>query len=548
MNGTKIIKNPVKTIFIAAFILFIAVIVFWGFNNNNFEKSLSTVSIKNNQKFNSDSITVEMTRPFYFQPFKFLIDNKDVTSSVKSEEKKLFLSLENLEEGRHMLKIYSDVNLYSMAPYSMAIYFDIDMTSPKLEITSPEERLLNTAFIEITGKSEPTCNLTFECNGDTFSTESSSTGYFSKKLTLSSGNNEIILTARDFAGNINTKKLSFEVDNMPPEIKYFLPEEDKIIDEDTVRVEAMFFDRGSGIKDIAFFLDGKRLPSILQGNGIVSTAIKSLDEGQYNVMLQAEDNAGGMTEEECSFTVDTTEVFGEKTLRPGAIGKDVRELQKNLCDLGYLKDIYINGIYDEETMKAITTYQASKKMEIDTILDRPKLLAFCNKIRVYLDEYKLYLLSPANKVIKCYPIACGSYAWPTPPGNYYIKDKEMYPTWYPPPSPWAVGAKPIPPGPGNPLGTRWIGLNGEDLGIHGTPSAWSIGYPDSHGCIRMFIPDAEELYDLVQVGTPVDIYSTRPEAYKELETNQVNNEQNEKIRWASQIIEESSKSYLLHGM
>ena len=61
------------------------------------------------------------------------------------------------------------------------------------------------------------------------------------------------------------------------------------------------------------------------------------------------------------------------------------------------------------------------------------------------------------------------------------------------------------PGPGNPLGTRWMGLSEPYVGIHGTPDAASIGYSASHGCIRMRIPDAEWLFQHVKVGTPVFI-------------------------------------------
>ena len=44
------------------------------------------------------------------------------------------------------------------------------------------------------------------------------------------------------------------------------------------------------------------------------------------------------------------------------------------------------------------------------------------------------------------------------------------PWWYPPDSPWAAGEKPVPPGPGNPLGTRWMGFSAPGVGIHGTPT------------------------------------------------------------------------------
>ena len=84
---------------------------------------------------------------------------------------------------------------------------------------------------------------------------------------------------------------------------------------------------------------------------------------------------------------------------------------------------------------------------------------------------------------------------------------ERNPWWRPPNSSWAKGLKPIPPGPGNPLGTRWMGTSAAGVGIHGTPDAASVGYSASHGCIRMYVPDAEWLFEHVHVGTPVFIVS-----------------------------------------
>ena len=59
--------------------------------------------------------------------------------------------------------------------------------------------------------------------------------------------------------------------------------------------------------------------------------------------------------------------------------------------------------------------------------------------------------------------------------------------------------------PGNPLGTRWMGLSAPAVGIHGTPDPASIGYSVSHGCIRMRIPEVEWLFTQVDIGTPVYI-------------------------------------------
>ena len=87
-------------------------------------------------------------------------------------------------------------------------------------------------------------------------------------------------------------------------------------------------------------------------------------------------------------------------------------------------------------------------------------------------------------------------------GRFEIIEKQLNPWWYPPNSAWAAGEKPVPPGPGNPLGTRWMGLSAPGVGLHGTPDAASVGYSASHGCIRMRIPDAEWLFVHVRVGTP----------------------------------------------
>jgi hypothetical protein len=102
-------------------------------------------------------------------------------------------------------------------------------------------------------------------------------------------------------------------------------------------------------------------------------------------------------------------------------------------------------------------------------------------------------------------VATGQAIYPTPLGQFEIVTKQENPWWYPPDSPWAAGLTPVPPGPGNPLGTRWMGLSAPGVGIHGTPDAASIGYSASHGCIRMRIADAEWLFGHVRIGTPVFI-------------------------------------------
>ena len=110
-----------------------------------------------------------------------------------------------------------------------------------------------------------------------------------------------------------------------------------------------------------------------------------------------------------------------------------------------------------------------------------------------------------QRLRKRFRVATGEQVYPTPLGRFHIVVKWRNPWWYPPNSRWARGLKPVPPGPNNPLGPRGMGLSVPGVGIHGTPNGGSIGYSVSHGCIRMYIPDAEWLFNTVDIGTSVFI-------------------------------------------
>ncbi len=110
------------------------------------------------------------------------------------------------------------------------------------------------------------------------------------------------------------------------------------------------------------------------------------------------------------------------------------------------------------------------------------------------------------KLAKTYTVAVGMEGLETPEGLYAIQEKEENPVWNVPMSDWAgsLAGQTIPPGPSNPIKARWMGIY-EGAGIHGTEETYSLGSAASHGCVRMAIPDVEELYDQVEVGTPIFI-------------------------------------------
>ena len=103
-----------------------------------------------------------------------------------------------------------------------------------------------------------------------------------------------------------------------------------------------------------------------------------------------------------------------------------------------------------------------------------------------------------------YTIAVGRQGLETPAGLYEINDRQVNPSWHVPNSAWAgaLAGRVIPPGPDDPIKSRWLGFyNG--AGIHGTDEISSLGTAASHGCIRMSIPDVEQLYPQVPLHTPI---------------------------------------------
>ena len=164
-----------------------------------------------------------------------------------------------------------------------------------------------------------------------------------------------------------------------------------------------------------------------------------------------------------------------------------------------------------QLVRALTDIRASRRIRVPAVRIPPTTTAGELKARypkfVTVDRSGFRLRLYENlKLVRTYTIAVGAIGYDTPAGLYRIQNKAVNPVWNVPHSPWtgSLAGAVIPPGPSNPLKARWLGIYG-GAGIHGTDQTWSLGSAASHGCIRMAIPDVIELYDRVEVGTPVYI-------------------------------------------
>jgi lipoprotein-anchoring transpeptidase ErfK/SrfK len=131
-------------------------------------------------------------------------------------------------------------------------------------------------------------------------------------------------------------------------------------------------------------------------------------------------------------------------------------------------------------------------------------------ILVRAGENVLYLYEK-GQIVKQWPVATGAKGYLTPEGVHRITQKLVNPSWHNPGSAWARNLpKVIGPGPNNPLGTKALRLSAPAILIHATANRASIGYSESHGCVRMTEEHEAELFSLVGVGTRVAVVQVGP--------------------------------------
>lgn len=159
----------------------------------------------------------------------------------------------------------------------------------------------------------------------------------------------------------------------------------------------------------------------------------------------------------------------------------------------------------KEIVKLLPTTNHYYRLPVKNLSPKKTIQDFSEIILIKQSTHTLFLYY-REQLLKTYPIAVGMPQYPTPVGSFKIIRKRVNPTWYNPRRDWSADMPLIiPPGPDNPLGSRAMDLNTPGIRIHGTPNERSIGFSVSHGCIRMKMKDAEDLFSQVEVATPVEI-------------------------------------------
>jgi L,D-transpeptidase ErfK/SrfK len=110
--------------------------------------------------------------------------------------------------------------------------------------------------------------------------------------------------------------------------------------------------------------------------------------------------------------------------------------------------------------------------------------------------------------LEVFAAAIGDEADPSLIGEFKIGAKRKDPAWNVPAS--IRAEKPelpavVPPGPDNPLGSRWMTIGNTSYGIHGTNVRWSIGRMATHGCVRLYEEEIQRLFDRTPTGTRLQL-------------------------------------------
>lgn len=138
----------------------------------------------------------------------------------------------------------------------------------------------------------------------------------------------------------------------------------------------------------------------------------------------------------------------------------------------------------------------------------PQDTAIIARVIISKKGYWLHAVDAAGKIIYHFPSTLGAGYDPSPTGDFKVSYVSREPAFHYQPKLFAEvpDDEPearLPSGPNSPVGSVWMSLSKPHYGIHGTSSPQTIGYANSHGCVRLTNWDALRLSDLVEPGTPV---------------------------------------------
>jgi lipoprotein-anchoring transpeptidase ErfK/SrfK len=264
---------------------------------------------------------------------------------------------------------------------------------------------------------------------------------------------------------------------------------------------------------------GKNAASALKyfraANGMDSAATRTVDKATYDKLAAGAPNPLIKTYQvtaddmEGPFLPIPEDVYAQAKLKCLCYSSPAEELAEQFhTSEAMLKQL--NPKVDLKSIAAGTSLQVPNvEVPVFDPMTRDTTGQGAAKIVISKKEFHTQLLDGSGKIVAHFPSTLGAGYDPSPTGGFRVTHIAREPGFNYQPALFAEvpDTKPkakLPPGPNSPVGVVWMALSKPHYGIHGTSSPETIGYANSHGCVRLTNWDADRLASLIRAGTPVE--------------------------------------------
>jgi len=240
----------------------------------------------------------------------------------------------------------------------------------------------------------------------------------------------------------------------------------------------------------------------------ISVITNRLNIGAGILLLWTALNAGFTRADTFIQPPDDIDVIGSLQFIQAHENETLLDIARN-NDIGQKEILIANPDVDRWLPKNNPVVRLPKRYVLPDA-ERTGLVLNLPEMRLYYFHQSSYTRTPQ---IITHPVSVGRMDWETPLGTTKIASKQKDPSWRPPQSlkdeAIAEGDDPLPdvvlPGPDNPLGRYAMRLGIPGYLLHSTNKPYGVGMRVTHGCLRMYPEDIEQLFEDVPVGTPVQI-------------------------------------------
>jgi lipoprotein-anchoring transpeptidase ErfK/SrfK len=259
----------------------------------------------------------------------------------------------------------------------------------------------------------------------------------------------------------------------------------------------------------------KALRYFRAANGMDS-ATKTLDKSTYDRLAAA----AGTTPVITTHQVTADDVEGPFLPIPDDVYEQAKlkclcysSPAEQLAEQFHTSEAMLRQLNPKVNLKSLAAGVSLQVPNVQTPIDSPATrdTAAQGAAKIFISRtgFWTHVLDGSGKIVAHFPSTLGAGYDPSPTGGFRVTNISREPSFHYQPSLFAEvpDTKPkakLPPGPNSPVGVVWMALSKPHYGIHGTSSPETIGYTNSHGCVRLTNWDAERLASLVRPGTPVE--------------------------------------------